>query len=210
MSPYCCQVSERAGNVAGSPAIEIADMAQSWEISESVLGFAALSALSQIFFDLAGDIYDAKSSNIIDELKVTTNDVAVMIGGLKPFIQILKQRSKDLFIIERSLLLREEGMLPDTAAEELLPRADVVISTGSTLANGTIDRILTLSENVKEFALVGPSANVIPEPLFNRGVTLIGGVRVLNADKMMKVIAEGGGTPQLKSSTEFITLRKKA
>jgi len=38
-------------------------------------------------------------------------------------------------------------------------------------------------------------------------VTVIGGVRVLDPDKMIQIIAEGGGTPQLKSVTEFITLR---
>lgn len=98
-------------------------------------------------------------------------------------------------------------MLPDTAVEEVLPEADVVIATGATLPNGTVDRIVELAGEAHEFGLVGPSANVIPDPLFDRGVTVIGGVRVLDPDRMIQIVAEGGGTPQLKAVTEFITVR---
>jgi uncharacterized protein (DUF4213/DUF364 family) len=51
MSPYCCQVSDKAGKIAGSQAIDIAYMSKSWDVSQSVLGFATLNALSQVFFD---------------------------------------------------------------------------------------------------------------------------------------------------------------
>lgn len=207
MSPYCCQVSDRAGKIAGSPAIEIASMARSWEISESVLGFATLNALSQVFFDSESASYNIKQSNLIDELQVRPSDIVVMVGSLHPFINPLREKAQELFVIERSSVLREEWMFPDTAAEELLPKADVVIATGATLANGTIDRVTELTKKAREFGLVGPSTNVIPDPLFDRGVTVIGGVRVLDPDKMIQIIAEGGGTPQLKSVTEFITLR---
>ncbi len=210
MSPYCCQVSDRAGKIAGSQAIDIAYMSKSWDVSQSVLGFATLNALSQVFFGTEAASYLLKRSNVIDELQVKSTSNVVMIGGLGPLIRTLREKSKSLFIIERSSLLREEGMFPDTAAEELLPNADVVIATGSTLANGTLDRILDLSKKAEEVALVGPSANVIPDPLFERGVTLIGGARVLDAEKMLQIIAEGGGTPQLKLVTEFITMRPKS
>lgn len=207
MSPYCCQVSDRAGKIAGSPALEIASMAKSWEISESVVGFATLNALSQVFFDSASTSYDIRQSNLIDELHVRPSDIVVMIGSLHPFINPLREKAQKLFVIERSSALREEWMLPDTAAEDLLPKADVIIATGATLANGTIDRITELAKKAREFGLVGPSTNVIPDPLFDRGVTVIGGVKVLDPDRMIQIIAEGGGTPQLKAVTEFITLR---
>jgi uncharacterized protein (DUF4213/DUF364 family) len=130
-----------------------------------------------------------------------------MVGSLHPFIKPIRKKAKELCIIERSPFLRDEGTFPDTAAEDLLPKADVVVATGSSLANGTIDRILELSNNASEFALVGPSVNVIPNPLFDKGVTAMGGVKILDGDKMIQIIAEGGGTPQLKSITEFITIR---
>jgi uncharacterized protein (DUF4213/DUF364 family) len=207
MTPYCCQVNKRAGKISGSKAIDIVNMAKSWEVNESVLGFATLNALSQKFFDEVTSPFNIKSSNFINELRVKSSDTVVMIGSLHPFIKSIREKAKELYIIERSPLLRDEGSFPDTAAEDLLPQADVVVATGSSLANGTIDRILELSNNAREFGLVGPSASVIPTPLFDRGVTTIGGVKILDGDKMIQIIAEGGGTPQLKSITEFITIR---
>lgn len=207
MPPYCCQVNKRAGKIGGSKAIDIANMATSWDVNESVLGFATLNALSQKFLDEVKPPFDIRSSNFINELRVKPSDTVVMVGSLHPFIKPIREKAKELYIIERSPLLRDEGTFPDTAAEDLLPQADVVVATGSSLANGTIDRILELSNNAKEFALVGPSANVIPNPLFDRGVTAIGGVKILDGDRMIQIIAEGGGTPQLKSITEFITIR---
>ena len=207
MAPYCCQVNKRAGKISGSKAIDIVNMARSWEVNESVLGFATLNALSQKFFDEVTSPFDIKSSNFINELRVKSSDTVVMVGSLHPFIISIRKKAKELYIIERSPLLRDEGAFPDTAAEDLLPQADVVVATGSSLANGTIDRILELSNSAREFGLVGPSASVIPNPLFDRGVTAIGGVKILDGDKMIQIIAEGGGTPQLKSITEFITIR---
>ncbi|MEM3003693.1 MAG: DUF364 domain-containing protein [Candidatus Bathyarchaeia archaeon] len=207
MAPYCCQVSDRAGRIAGSSALEVASMARSWEVSESVLGYATLNALSQVYFDSASTSYSISRSNLVDELKVRSGDLVVMIGSLHPFIDPLRKRAGKLLVVERNPMLREEWMLPDTAVEEVLPEADVVIATGATLPNGTVDRIVELAGEAHEFGLVGPSANVIPDPLFDRGVTVIGGVRVLDPDRMIQIVAEGGGTPQLKAVTEFITVR---
>jgi uncharacterized protein (DUF4213/DUF364 family) len=209
MPPYCCQVNKRAGKIGGSKVIDIVNMARSWDVNESVLGFATLNALSQKFLDEAKPPFDVRVSNFINELRVKPSDIVVMVGSLHPFIKPIREKARELYIIERSPLLRDEGIFPDTAAEDLLPQADVVVATGSSLANGTIDRILELSNNAREFGLVGPSANVIPNPLFDKGVTAIGGVKILDGDRMIQIIAEGGGTPQLKPITEFITIRPK-
>ena len=57
-----------------------------------------------------------------------------------------------------------EGVLPDVACEELLPKASVVIITGAAIANGTIDRLLELSAGARYIALISPSATVVPDP----------------------------------------------
>lgn len=88
--------------------------------------------------------------------------------------------------------------------------ADVVLITGTAIANGTIDHLLDLTKKAKEVAIIGASAGILPDVLFDRGVTLIGGVRVTGADKMMQIVAEGGGTPALKTAVEFINIKPKA
>jgi hypothetical protein len=39
---------------------------------------------------------------------------------------------------------------------------------------------------------------------------LIGGVIVTNPEIAMQVVAEGGGTPQLKAATRFVVMKPKA
>lgn len=209
MSLNCCQISERAGTLAGSSALEIANLAKSWDVSERVVGVAALNALSQEVIEKDREKYSIFEGNLIDSIKMGRGDTVALIGNIRPFIPIIKSKAKDLYILERNPTLREEGVLPDFACEEVLPKADIVIITGSALANGTIDRILDLSKDANEVGLVGASASVLPDPLFDHGVTIIGAVKILNAEKVLQIIMEAGGTPKLKGAVSFITIRRR-
>jgi uncharacterized protein (DUF4213/DUF364 family) len=82
-----------------------------------------------------------------------------------------------------------------------------LIITGSAIANGTIERLLQLPRNAGQVAVVGPSASIIPDVLFMRRVSLIGGVIARDPDKAMQIVAEGGGTPKLKSAMEFVVIK---
>ena len=56
---------------------------------------------------------------------------------------------------------------------------------------------------------MGASASVLPDPLFDHGVTIIGCVKILNVEKMLQIIMEAGGTPKLKEAVNFITIRRR-
>ena len=45
---------------------------------------------------------------------------------------------------------------------------------------------------------MGPTASMIPEPLFDRGVSIVSGMQVLEPLKVLEAIAEGSGTPHFK------------
>ena len=85
-----------------------------------------------------------------------------------------------------------------------------MVITGSSLAKGTIGRLLELSENARIVALVGPTVSCVPDPLFRRGVDYAGGIQIDDADKAMQILMEGGGTPQLKHSGKFVTYKASA
>ena len=206
ITPSCCQIIQDAGNIAGKPALELLNLTDSWDLRERIIGIAAVNALSQIVFETHPDRYVAEKRNLIEILEVGPDDVVVLIGVIAPFIPFLRSKAKQLYILERGVR-REKEILPDFACEEIVPRADVVVITGSSLANGTIDRLLELSENAKTVAIVGPTVSCIPDPLFDRGVDLTGGLRIINPDKAMQIIAEGGGTPHMRQAGEFVTYR---
>ena len=208
MAPGCCEIIDQAGTLAGRPAPELLSLAGSWDLGERVIGVATMNALSQIVFETHPDRYACEERNLIDVLEVGHEEVVALVGLIKPFIPILKSKAKQLYVLERGFR-REKGILPDTACEEVIPEADVVVITGSSLANGTVDRLLVLAENARRVALVGPTVSCIPDPLFKKGVSFVGGVRIFDPDRAMQIIGEGGGTPQLRQAAKFVTYRAK-
>ncbi len=205
-SPACCQIVQRAGTLAGSPATQLTRLAKSWDIGEKVIGIATVNALSQIVLKRRHEEYTVSEGNAIDEVNVEQTDSVAIVGDIKPLVRALRNRTADLKIFERGVPFAED-VLPDTACEELLPEADIVFITGSAIANGTIERLLQLSKNARTVAIVGPSASTVPEPFFKRGVHVIAGVIVTDPDRAMQVVAEGGGTPQLKAATRFVVVK---
>jgi len=207
----CCQMVKRAGTLADSPATELSSSAKSWDMSESIVGVATLNALSQMVLDKEKEKYLITEGNFMDYMvnKIGKKDTVALVGCIEPFTEILRKKARHLYIFERNPTLFDEQMLPDTACEEFLPKADIVIVTGSSIANKTIDHVLGLSQGAKEIGVVGPSAGLIPNPLFKRGVTIIGSIKAVNADRLLQIIAEGGGTPQIKSAVKFINIRPK-
>lgn len=204
-----CQISDLAGTMAGTSAVTLAEKAKSWDISESVIGVATLNALSQILIEKNPDNYIIQNGDVINYIKITKKDTVAMVGYMQPLVPPIEARAKKLYVIERTPTRREEGVLPDTASDEILPKADVILITGTAIANGTIDHLLRLSAKAEQVAIIGASAGIVPEVLFDRGVTLVGGVKILDVDRMMQVVSEGGGTPALKSAVEFITFKPK-
>jgi uncharacterized protein (DUF4213/DUF364 family) len=76
------------------------------------------------------------------------------------------------------------------------------------MANGTVDRLLELAENARTVAMVGPTVSCVPDALFRRGVDYMGGFLIVDPDKALQVIMEGGGTPQLKQAGKLVTFSK--
>lgn len=77
-------------------------------------------------------------------------------------------------------------------SEEVISKADVLIITGVTLVNHTLEGILEQAKTEAEIALIGPTASMLPDPLFDRGVRLVGGVWVKQPDELLDVLAAGG------------------
>ncbi|MEM3088640.1 MAG: DUF364 domain-containing protein [Candidatus Bathyarchaeia archaeon] len=206
----CCQRIDKAGELSGRPALQIARLARSWKLAEAVVGVATINAMSQIIFEKKrGDYLIVENANFIDQIKINKNDTVALVGYIRPFISIIRNRTKNLYILERKQVTQEQEIFPDVACEEIVPKADVVIITGTAIANGTIDRLLELSKGARELGLVGPTASMIPEPFFKRGVTIMGGIRVAKPRKMLRIIAEGGGVPQFKDACREVVIKPK-
>jgi len=197
----CCPKSygkmPDSGRLVGRLLDEALNEAMSPSPLKSAIGIAAINAASQkTLFEQEYRKYKATFDvDVLDSAEIRPNDSVVMIGAFTPYIKRLKDRVESLYIIERNpkaLLKGGVTTYPEESSNDLLPKADVVIVSGSAVVNHTIDDILSLSGKAREIILSGPTASMIPDPLFKRGVTAIGGVKINDADRMLKVLTEAG------------------
>ncbi|MBU0513967.1 MAG: Fis family transcriptional regulator, partial [Proteobacteria bacterium] len=56
----------------------------------------------------------------------------------------------------------------------------------------TLEGILETAKEGAEIAVMGPTAGIVPEPLFERGVRVVGGVWVRDADGLLDLLSAGG------------------
>ena len=193
-TPDCCALMRRAGHLTELSALKLARLALSWDIRSRIVGTAALNALSQLCLSNRTNRVLISRGNIADHL-VVKGDVVTVVGNMAPLVTKLGVKAKKIYVLERTVRLRDDRTLPDTAAEEIIPQSDVVLITGTSIINGTVERLLELSKNARERALVGPTAGILPTVLFDHGATDIATVKVTDANRVMKNISEGGGVP---------------
>jgi uncharacterized protein (DUF4213/DUF364 family) len=66
-----------------------------------------------------------------------------------------------------------------------------IVCTSTALLNDTLDGLLTRVRGCREFVVIGPSAGIVPDALFSRGVTGIGGVWVNDPAALVERVARG-------------------
>ena len=74
--------------------------------------------------------------------------------------------------------------------ENILPQADIVAITGSTILNDTIDGILACVESRQTVVVLGPSTPMTRR-FFDCGVSALFGVRVADIDAAKNSVSDG-------------------
>lgn len=167
----------QAGRLTGKTAGELASYIKSWNLVEASIGMATLNSL----LDLPG-----KPINAYEYALERAIERRVAVIGHFPFLAQLQAATKTLWVIEKD---PQDGDLPDAAAEEFLPKADVTLITGTAFINKTIPRLLELSRG-SETILLGPTVPLAPV-LFDYGVDVIGGVRITDPGFLRRAVLEG-------------------
>ncbi len=177
--PYHRAVRD-VGNLVQKSALELARYAKSDNLLEASIGMAAINSLIDI------DESKCTHENAFDILAHRGRGKNIAVVGHFPWVSSLEKVAGRLWIIEQR---PQQGELPAQAVEEILPQADVVGITGSSFINHTIERLLGLSKN-SFIVVIGPTTPLSPV-LFDWGVDVIAGVKVVETEKTIRCIAEG-------------------
>lgn len=119
-----------------------------------------------------------------------------IVGAFHSYIQKSMENGYSLQVLELNPdAFTEETKhlyVPAEKYAEVFEKSEIIIITGSSIANNTIDDLLNAIPKTAKAILCGPSAGLLPELLFQRGVSIIGSTQILDPEKAMNIIAEGG------------------
>ena len=162
------------------------------------LGIAVVSALSALCDDVCpGPGHSVvRGVDAVDLLTIQESGNVVVVGALTPYLRALKQAGQPFRVLEMDPRTLKPDELPFyTPVEEtemVVPWADTLVITGTTLINGTLDHLLELARPEATVVVLGPSVSILPDALFSRGVEIVGGNQVTDPDRLLDTLAEGG------------------
>jgi uncharacterized protein (DUF4213/DUF364 family) len=216
----CCPSSASAmpssGKLKGKPVSYYFDKLTQKKPLEKAMSIAVLNALSATCWrkQPPKDYTFEFGADPVDKLAIPDAARAVVIGALVPYLKMLKERKQPFHILEKDVrTLKADEMpyfVPPEKAHEVIPQADLLIITGTTVLNDTLEGILAQVKPGAEVILVGPTASMLPDAFFRRGVRSIGSITVTDADKLLDVLAEAGsGYHFYGKSAERLVVRRR-
>lgn len=196
-SPHGTSLVRKAGNLLDYSAQEMAGLLQARSPMEAALGMAAVNALLDI------DESRLVERNAAEEIMHRGEGKRVAIAGHFPFIPKVRRAAAHLDVLE---LDPGHGELPAAAAAHVLPQADVVAITGTSLVNRTFDQLIAHCRPDAFVLVLGPTSP-LSSVLFDYGVDLIAGTRVIDPRLALRVASQGAIFRQMEG-VRLVTLSK--
>jgi uncharacterized protein (DUF4213/DUF364 family) len=134
-------------------------------------------------------------------MDIAKNYDRIGIIGKFPIVNKLIALDKTIYAFEKKPI---PGFLPANKADELLPECDLVIITGTTFVNKSLEHLLELCHGYT--MLIGPTTPMA-KSLFNYNINILAGIICLD-EGILDIIANGGGTKEFKKFIETIYIEK--
>jgi uncharacterized protein (DUF4213/DUF364 family) len=218
----CCPSSAMAmpfpGKLRGRPALDLAREALGENGIRRAVGIAAMNALADTCWRhrphpeaelrLGIDAFDAT--------EIHQGDNVVVVGAFVPFLRELKRRHQPFLVLEQDPATLKADELPFfRPAEEagtVVPQADVLLITGTTLINDTLEELLGLAKPTARVTMVGPTVSLLPDAFLRRGADILGTVRITAPDAFLELLAEGGSGYHFlgRSAQKVVLVRRSA
>jgi uncharacterized protein (DUF4213/DUF364 family) len=166
---------------------ELAGLLRSSSTLEASIGMAAFNALLHV---------DERACTELNAREVILDrgaDRQVAIVGHFPFVRQVRQKAAECWVLEQN---PRPGDLAADRATEILPHADVVALTGTSLINHTFDGLIELCRPDAFVVLLGGSAPLTPV-LFERGVDVIAGTRVIDVPIALQAVSQAATFRQI-------------
>jgi uncharacterized protein (DUF4213/DUF364 family) len=187
----------QAGRLLEQSGRELAEGLRSASVLEASIGMAAYNALIEVDEAVCSQV------NARDVLLRLGAGRRLAIIGHFPFVQQARQIAAECWVLE---LHPRPGDLPAERTAEVLPQADVVALTGTSLVNHTFDPLIEACRPDATVVLLGASAPLTPV-LFERGVDIVAGTRVIDVPAVLRAVSQGATFRQIPGK-RLLTMMK--
>ena len=186
-----------AGRILDKTPAELAQLAYSESTLEAAIGVAAVNSLLEI------DERSCTELNAADFLLANAAERKLAVVGHFPFIRTLREAAGELWVVEKNPC---PGDIPESEAPDYIPHADIVAISGSTFVNHTIQGLLDLCSPKACVVVLGPTTPLSPV-LFDYGIDVISGTRVIEPDTVFAHVSQGASFRQMKG-VRLLTMRR--
>lgn len=195
----CCQQFSAAGTLSERPATDLLEgITHPDSALKRMLGVATANALG-----MAWTQAPSLGGELLPILNLGPGDHLVMVGHFAPLIPGIRRTGCRLSIVEAN---PSEGELDREQGLAALKQCTVAIITATTLVTGGLEEYLAALGSVRAAVLLGPSVPLFPDVFRGTGLTHLAGSRVLDGERALKIVSEGGGTPMLKPCLEALVV----
>jgi uncharacterized protein (DUF4213/DUF364 family) len=217
----CCPSSAMAmpfpGKIRRRPARDLLKETAAASGIRRAVGVPVMNALAEMCWQRSPDpeVRLLEGADAYDVAAIRPGENVVVIGAFVPFLKALKRAQQRFTVLEMDPATLKPDELayfrPATEAGSVLPDADVVLMTGTTLVNSTLEGLLGMCRPEARVVVVGPTVGLMPGAFLRRGVDIMGGIRVTAPDEFLEVLAEGGsGYHFFGRSAEKVVLMRRA
>lgn len=214
----CCEgapnVASRPGQMRGTSAAALVREVAGANAIGRAIGIATINALAELCWERRPPPDAALEAGIdaFDAAGIEPGAMVVLVGAFVQFLRELKRRRQPYLVLEQNpALLKPEEMpfyRPAEKASSVVPLADVLVITGMTLLNDTLDTLLVAVRPDACKVIVGPTVGLMPDAFFRRGCDILGCIRVTRGDEFLDTLAEGGsGRHFFGRSAQKVVLR---
>jgi len=192
--------SKYPGNLRNQGAGELVDLARSTEILPSTVGVAAINAL------LKPENTETVPGDVTKHLRISKKDTVGMVGAFMPLMPWVRNRAGKLFVFERYPLQGVKEYQPDWTEPLLLPQCSVAIISATSIANKTIDSLLTYLRGAHMVALAGATTPLSLSVFKKTRINILSGIKVMDPCKLLEVVSQGGGARDFADSVTKVNI----
>ena len=166
---------------------------------QKIIGIATLNAASQHILEIQNP-YQELEEGLIKYLKINNTSRIIFIGYIGPLIEKVNSITNFITVVDDSPSITKFNVRDSiNQLNERELDIDILFCSGTSIINNTLEDIVSLfRKKVQYIVVLGPTASFIPDILFDYGIDIVGGMKILDSESTLRIIQEGGGTKLFK------------